>query len=60
MGRVKNDGVLEKSMPTIEGKAGKLWIDAYVKKAGKFSGVMRAVRMLVKETAADCEEYVSP
>ena len=47
-------------MPTIEGKAGKLWIDAYVKKAGKFSGVMRAVRMLVKETAADCEEYVSP
>lgn len=47
-------------MPTIEGKKGKLWIDAYVKKAGKFSGVMRAVRMLVKETAADCEEYVSP
>ena len=47
-------------MPTIEGKEGKLWIDAYVRKAGKFAGVMRAVRTLVKETAADCEEYVSP
>jgi len=47
-------------MPTIEGKEGKLWIDAYVKKAGKFSGVMKAVRALVKKTAAGCEEYVSP
>jgi len=47
-------------MPTIEGKEGKLWIDAYVKKAGKFSGVMKAVRTLVKKTAAGCEEYVSP
>ena len=47
-------------MPTIEGKEGKLWIDAYVKKAGKFAGVMTAVRALVNKTAADCEEYVSP
>lgn len=47
-------------MPTIEGKKGKLWIDAYVRKAGKLAGVMRAVRSLVNETAADCEEYVSP
>jgi hypothetical protein len=47
-------------MPTIEGKAGKLWIDAYVKKAGKLSGVAKAVRALVKKTAAGCEEYVSP
>jgi len=47
-------------MPTIEGKEAKLWIDAYVKRAGKFAGVMRAVRSLVNETAADCEEYVSP
>lgn len=47
-------------MPTIEGKEGKLWIDAYVKKAGKFSGVAKAVRALVKKTASDCEEYVSP
>src|SRR6266567_3295644 len=47
-------------MPTIEGREGRLWIDAYVKKAGKFSGVMKAVRALVKKTAADCEEYVSP
>jgi len=47
-------------VPTIEGKEGKLWIDAYVKKAGKFSGVAKAVRALVKKTASDCEEYVSP
>ena len=47
-------------MPTIEGKEGKLWIDAYVKKAGKLAGVMKAVRVLVNQTAADCEEYVSP
>ncbi len=47
-------------MPTIEGKEGRLWIDTYVKKAGNFSGVMKAVRALVKKTAADCEEYVSP
>jgi hypothetical protein len=47
-------------MPTIEGKEGRLWIDAYVRKAGRFSGVMKAVRALVKKTAADCEEYVSP
>ena len=47
-------------MPTIEGKDGKLWIDAYVKKAGKFSGVAKMVRALVKKTAVGCEEYVSP
>ena len=47
-------------MPMIEGKKGKLWIDAYVNKAGKLAGVMRAVRALVNQTAADCEEYVSP
>jgi hypothetical protein len=47
-------------MPTIEGKEGRLWIDAYVKKAGKLEGVARAVRTLVKKTAAGCEEYVSP
>ena len=47
-------------MPTIEGKAGRLWIDAYVKKAGKLAGVAKSVRALVKKTAADCEEYVSP
>jgi hypothetical protein len=51
---------MEEEMPTIEGKEGKLWIDAYVKKAGKFSGVAKAVRALVKKTAAGCEEYVSP
>ena len=47
-------------MPTIEGKAGQLWIDAYVKKAGKLAGVAKAVRSLVKKTATGCEEYVSP
>ncbi|HTQ58853.1 MAG TPA: DUF1801 domain-containing protein [Candidatus Solibacter sp.] len=47
-------------MPTIEGKEGRLWIDRYVKKAGKLAGVARAVRALVKKTAAGCEEYVSP
>ncbi len=47
-------------MPTIEGREGKLWIDAYLKNAGKFEGVAKAVRALVKKTAAGCEEYVSP
>jgi hypothetical protein len=47
-------------MPTIEGKEGKLWIDAYVKKTGKLAGVAKAVRALVKKTAPGCEEYVSP
>ena len=47
-------------MPTIEGKLGRLWIDAYVKKAGKLAGVAKAVRTLLKKTAAQCEEYVSP
>ena len=47
-------------MPTIEGKAGKLWIDVYVKQAGKLAGVAKAVRVLVKKTAAGCDEYVSP
>jgi hypothetical protein len=47
-------------MPTIEGKEGKLWIDAYVKKAGKAAGVMKVVRALVMKTAPGCEEYVSP
>jgi len=47
-------------MPTIEGKEGKLWIDAYVKKAGELAGVAKTVRALVKKTAMGCEEYVSP
>ncbi|HET8923723.1 MAG TPA: DUF1801 domain-containing protein [Candidatus Acidoferrum sp.] len=47
-------------MPTIEGKEGRLWIDRYVKKAGKLAGVAKAVRALVQKTAAGCEEYVSP
>ena len=47
-------------MPTIEGKKGKVWIDAYVKKAGTLADVAKAVRALVNKTAAGCEEYVSP
>ena len=35
-------------MPTIEGKQAQVWIDAYVKKAGKLEGVTKAVRALVK------------
>lgn len=53
-------GLEEGWMPTIEGKEGRLWIDAYVKKAGKLAGLAGAVRTLVKKTAASCEEYVSP
>ena len=29
-------------MPTIEGKQAGIWIDRYVKKAGKLEGVMKA------------------
>ena len=47
-------------MPTIEGKDAKLWIDAYVKGAGKLEPVAKAVRALVTKTANPCEEYVSP
>lgn len=47
-------------MPTIEGKEGRQWIDAYVKGAGKFEPVAKAVRALVMKTATGCEEYVSP
>ena len=38
-------------MPNIEGKEARLWIDAYVKKAGKLSGIAKAVRALVKRTS---------
>ena len=47
-------------MPTIEGKDGRMWIDAYVKDAGKLERVAKAVRALVAKTAVGCEEYVSP
>jgi len=47
-------------MPTIEGKEARLWIDAYVKRAGKLEPVVKSVRALVLKTAKDCEEYVSP
>lgn len=47
-------------MPTIEGKDGRLWIDAYVRGAGKLAPVAKSVRALVLKTATGCEEYVSP
>jgi len=47
-------------MPTIEGKEAKVWIDGYVKKAGKLSSVTKGVRALVKKTVAGAEEYVNP
>lgn len=47
-------------MPTIEGKEARVWIDGYIKKAGKLTGVAKAVRALVKRTVAGCEEYVNP
>src|SRR5215469_16734380 len=50
----------EDEMPTVEGKEARVWIDEYVKKAGKLSGVAKAVRGLVKKSVAGCEEYVNP
>jgi len=47
-------------MPTIEGKEGRAWIDAYVRGAGKLEPIAKSIRALVMKTAADCEEYVSP
>jgi hypothetical protein len=47
-------------MATIEGKEARVWIDRYVRKAGKFEDVAKAVRLLVKKTAAGSEEYVNP
>jgi len=47
-------------MPTIEGKDARVWIDQYVKKAGKWSGVAKAIRALVKKNVPGCEEYVNP
>jgi hypothetical protein len=47
-------------MPTIKGKQARVWIDAYVKKAGTLEGVTKAVRALVKKTLKEGEEYVNP
>ena len=47
-------------MPTVEGREARVWIDEYVKKAGKLSGVAKMVRALVKKAVAGCEEYVNP
>ncbi len=47
-------------MPTIEGKQAGIWINDYVKDAGKFVGVAKAVRVLVKDAVKGVEEYVNP
>ena len=55
-----HDGGRGELMPTIEGKQAAVWIDTYVKKAGKLADVTKAVRALVKKTVKDGEEYVNP
>lgn len=47
-------------MPTIEGKEARIWITDYVNKSGKFEGVTKAVRVLVKKAVRGVEEYVNP
>jgi len=47
-------------MPTIEGKQAVIWINDYVKTAGKLEGVAKAVRTLVKKAVKGVEEYVNP
>ena len=47
-------------MPTIEGKHAAIWIDDYVKKAGEFEGVAKALRALMKKSVKGVEEYVNP
>src|SRR5690242_11139535 len=47
-------------MPTVEGKEARVWIDKYIGKAGKLSGIAKAVRALVKKSVAGAEEYVNP
>jgi hypothetical protein len=47
-------------MPTIEGNEARLWIDAYVQRAGKHEPVAKAIRTLISSTVKGCEEYVSP
>lgn len=47
-------------MPTIEGPQARIWIDGYVKNAGKLAGVTKAVRTLLKRTVKGGEEYVNP
>jgi hypothetical protein len=47
-------------MPTIEGKQAGIWINDYVKKAGKHEDVAKALRVLVKKSVNGVEEYVNP
>ena len=47
-------------MPTIEGKEAGIWTNDYVKKAGEFEGVAKAVRTLMKNGVKGVEEYVNP
>ena len=47
-------------MPTIEGKLAGTWIEDYLKKAGKFEDVAKALRALIKKEVKGVEEYVNP
>ena len=44
-------------MPTIEGKQAQVWIDAYVKKAGKLEGVTKASVEDSKKVVEICTRY---
>src|SRR5690242_11871834 len=48
------------TMPTIEGKQAGVWIDDYVRNAGKLGAVAEAVRVLMKKAVKGVEEYVNP
>jgi hypothetical protein len=50
----------EEPMPTIEGKQAAIWISNYVNKAGKFEGVTKELRALVRKVVKGVEEYVNP
>jgi hypothetical protein len=54
------EGRRKEPMPTIEGKEARIWITDYVNKAGKFEGVTKAVRALMKKAVKGVEEYVNP
>jgi hypothetical protein len=47
-------------MPTIEGKQAGIWINDYLKNAGKCASVAKAARALVKKAVKGAEEYVNP
>ena len=47
-------------MPTIEGREGRVWIDAYVKKAGKLAGVARSSARVGEENGGGLRRICEP